>query len=235
MSEISRIKVSTPEYDEILPSTKEAIKIKPFRVADEKTLLIASESKDPKQMVNAMKKIVGNSIVDEVDDSKFAPFDYEYLFLKIRAKSVGEISKLKIACSECETRNDVDFDLESVQVHEEEDFNNIIEINDRLSFKMKFLKIEDVMAMDPEAKQSEMFNIIADAVDVIVYEDDAITVGKAERKETQELIESLPSRDFEKFVNYFTLMPHTRGVANFTCSNCGHVNDHVIRGMQNFF
>ena len=65
MSEISRIKISTPEYDEILPSTKEAIKIKPFRVADEKTLLIASESKNPKQMVSAMKKIVGNSVVDE--------------------------------------------------------------------------------------------------------------------------------------------------------------------------
>ena len=100
---------------------------------------------------------------------------------------------------------------------------------------MKYLNLEDVMALNPDAKQSEMFNVIADAVDVIVYEEETINVGKAERKEAQELIESLTSRDFEKFVEYFQLMPHVRGIANFTCSNCGHVNDHEIRGMQNFF
>ena len=156
MSEISRIKISTPEYDEILPSTQEAIKIKPFRVADEKTLLIASESKNNKQMVNAMKKIVSNSVVDDIDVEKFAPHDFEYLFLKIRAKSVGEVSKLKIPCSHCETKNEVDFDLESVEVHQDENFSNILTINDRLSFQMKYLNLEDVMAMDPDIKQSEM-------------------------------------------------------------------------------
>lgn len=235
MSEISRIKISTPEYDEILPSTKEAIKIKPFRVADEKTLLIASESKNPKQMVSAMKKIVGNSVVDELDVDKFAPHDFEYLFLKIRAKSVGEVSKLQVPCSKCEAKNNIDFDLETVEVFEDENFSNILKINDRLSFKMKFMNLDDVIGMDPDAKSSEMFNVIADAVDVIVYEDDAITVGKSEKKEAQELIESLPSKDFEQFVNYFTNMPHVRGITNFKCSSCGHENDHVIRGMQNFF
>ena len=235
MSEISRIKITTPEYDEILPSTQEAIKIKPFRVADENTLLIASESKNNKQMVNAMKKIVSNSVVDDIDVEKFAPHDFEYLFLKIRAKSVGEVSKLKIPCSHCETKNEVDFDLESVEVHQDEKFSNILTINDRLSFQMKYLNLEDVMAMDPDIKQSEMFNVIAQAIDVIVYEDETINVGKAERKEAQDLIESLTSKDFEKFVKYFELMPHVRGIANFTCSNCGQVNDHEIRGMQNFF
>lgn len=235
MSEISRIKISTPEYDEILPSTKEAIKIKPFRVADEKTLLIASESKDPKQMVNAMKKIVGNSVVEDKDIEKFAPHDFEYLFLKIRAKSVGEISKLKVACKECETKNDVEFDLESVSIKEDENFSSILKINDRLHFKMKYLSLDDVVGMNPDAKSSEMFSIIADAVDVIVYEDETINVGKAEKKDALDLIESLPSKDFEQFVNYFSNMPHVIGVANFKCSNCGAENAHEIRGLQNFF
>jgi len=235
MSELSRIKISTPEYDEILPSTQEAIKIRPFRVADEKTLLIASESKDTKQMANAMKKIVGNCVLNDIDVNNLATHDFEYLFIKIRAKSVGEVSKLKLACQHCQTDNTVDFDLEGVKIREEEGFSNILKINDTLAFQMKNIGLDDVLKVGPNSNTSEMFSLIGDAVDVIVHEDETFTIGKAEKKDVMDIIESLPSSDFVKFIDYFGSLPHVYGEVNFTCSSCGKENEQELKGIQNFF
>ena len=91
-------KLNTPTYELEVPSTDEKIKYRPFLVKEEKILLMAMESKDNAQIINAVKDIVSSCTFEKLNVATMPMFDMEYIFLNIRAKSVGEISKLKILC-----------------------------------------------------------------------------------------------------------------------------------------
>ena len=56
----------------------------------------------------------------------------EYLFLQIRAKSVGEIAKVKLLCPDDNTTYaDVEIDLTKVEVQVDEDNTNKIVIDEK--------------------------------------------------------------------------------------------------------
>ena len=149
MGELSNIKFTTPEYDEIIPSTGETVKVKPFKVGDEKTLMIAAESKDQKQIINALRNVVNKCIVEDVN---LAYFDYEYLFLKLRAKSVGEVSTIMATCdnTECGHKNKIDLDLESVKISEVEDIDTVIKLTDDDAIKMKDMPIDESWTIEED-------------------------------------------------------------------------------------
>ena len=136
MSQLKNIKINTPTYREIIPSNKTEVKITPFKVGDEKVLLLASESKDVAQMVDGLKSVISNC-VDGIGVNELASFDVEYLFLKIRAVSVGETADIMMTCPECETANEVKIDLTKVELRGLEEFKTNIKITDDLMFKMK--------------------------------------------------------------------------------------------------
>ena len=91
-------KLNTPTYELEVPSTDEKIKYRPFLVKEEKILLMAMESKDNAQIINAVKDIVSSCTFEKLNVATMPMFDMEFIFLNIRAKSVGEVSKLKILC-----------------------------------------------------------------------------------------------------------------------------------------
>jgi hypothetical protein len=91
-------KLNTPTYELEVPSTDEKIKYRPFLVKEEKILLMAMESKDNAQIINAVKDIVSSCTFEKLNVATMPMFDMEYIFLNIRAKSVGEVSKIKILC-----------------------------------------------------------------------------------------------------------------------------------------
>ena len=94
-------KLETPTYSAVLPSTGEQVEYRPFLVKEEKILMIAQESNDNSAMMKALKNIIKACTFNKVNPSKCTTYDIEYLFLKLRAVSVGETAELQFKCEEC--------------------------------------------------------------------------------------------------------------------------------------
>jgi hypothetical protein len=232
MSQLKSIKVNRPEYVEVIPSNKREVKISPFRVADEKNLMVAANSENSADLANAIENVVENCITGvEVDE--LAPFDIEYLFLKLRSVSVGESTDLGLKCSECKETTEVNVDLKEIKIKESPDHNPIIKINKELGFEMKYMTLKESLSFD--GTDEEIFAMVASSVKTVFWGDETITVDSTNRKDLEEIISELTSGDFEKITNFFDTMPKLSETIDFACSKCGHQNEITVEGMQSFF
>ena len=125
-------KVTTPTYELLLPSTDKRLKFRPFLVKEEKILLIAMENNKEEEIFSAIKQIIKNCLFESVDVDQLPIFDLEYIFLQIRAKSVGEISKFRILCpDDKKTYANVEIDLTKIDVQVDDKHTNKVMIDDK--------------------------------------------------------------------------------------------------------
>ena len=233
MGQLSGIKISTPTFNEVVPSTKQKVKLTPFRVGDEKVLLMASQSKDTKQMLNALKTVIENC-VSGVDVEKLAPFDLEYLFLKLRAVSVGETSEIGVACKECNTSNKIVIDLTKVSVKENKNHTNIIKIDKDLIFEMKYPDT-NALSEDDLADVEKIFDLIASSVTKVFHGENVYEVSEVDKEDLKDILNSLSTKQFEMVQDFFTTMPKLAKDIIFTCSHCKTENKSTIEGLSSFF
>ena len=233
MGALSSIKLTTPTYEDKIPSTKAKVKIRPFRVGDEKTLLVASQSEDLRQMSNALKSIVKNC-VEPVDINELTSYDIEYLFLKIRSKSVGETSNIGILCSVCDVANEIKVDLESVTVDIPKDHSHFVKIEETIAFGMKDPDIDEILNNDLENPES-FGKIIVSAVKTVYHGEEVIEITDNDKEELEELIDNMTSEQFQKIRDYFETMPRLRKKIEFECGSCGHFNEQILEGLSSFF
>lgn len=232
MGKLSGIKITTPTYTEKLPSNGKKINFTPFRVGDEKTLLIASQSKNPIEMLNALKSIVDNCVDYPVADME--PYDIEYMFLKLRAKSVGETSEIGVACNECKTYNKITVDLEAVVVEKPEKHTNMIKISDSLAFEMKQADAEveaGINRNDPE----DLIRLVCLSIKRVYSGEDVLDIEPTDYEELKEIVESLTTPQFEKIQEFFRTIPKLSKKIEFECGSCGHQNKQVLEGLSSFF
>ena len=132
-------KLEVPIYELTVPSTDEKIKYRPFLIKEEKILLIAMESGANEDVIQAVKQIVSECTFNTLKLGNMPMFDVEYIFLQIRSKSVGEVSKLKILCrDDGETYANVEVDLTEIEVQVNDDHTNKIELTDEMGVIMKY-------------------------------------------------------------------------------------------------
>lgn len=232
MSGLKNVKLATPTYDAIVPSTGETVKIHPFKVGDEKILLIASESKDPIQMVDSLKQIIGNC-VDGVNVNDLASFDLEYLFVKLRSISVGETTEVQIACNNCEEKNKVEVDLSVVEVEKNEDHTDTVKISSELVFKMKYPELKDLATVTDNVES--LLDLITNSVKTVFYGEEAIDIGPAEKEDLKNIVEQLTSSQFKLVQDFFATAPKLRHSIDFTCEHCQHPNKQRLEGLASFF
>ena len=232
-------KLNTPTYELEVPSTDEKIKYRPFLVKEEKILLMAMESKDNAQIINAVKDIVKSCTFDKVDVSTMPMFDMEYIFLNIRAKSVGEVSNLKILCpDDKKTYANVELDLTKVEVQVGDDHTNKIELTDDMGLIMTYPTIDSFLDSGIETiTANNMLDIIGSCV-LQIYEKNGEKVyqGKDQtKKELTEFIEQMNSGQFRKVQSFFDTMPkltHTVKVKNPKTKKTSEVK---LTGLNDFF
>ena len=156
-------KLEVPSYTAVLPSTGQTIKYRPFLVKEEKTLLLALESDDQKQIQDAVVTLLSNCITSRLNIKRLAMFDLEYLFLKIRAKSVSESLEMKVTCTDDnETQVDVEINLEEVEVNIPKEHTDIIELTDDVSVKMKYPSLDQFIKNnfgEAETSPEEVFEM----------------------------------------------------------------------------
>jgi len=232
-------KLNTPTYELEVPSTDEKIKYRPFLVKEEKILLMAMESKDNAQIINAVKDIVSSCTFEKLNVATMPMFDMEYIFLNIRAKSVGEISKLKVLCpDDKKTYASVELDLTKVEVQVGDDHTNKIELTDDMGMIMTYPTIDSFLESGIETvNANNMLDIIGNCV-LQIYEQKGEKVYQAKdqtKKELTEFIESMNSGQFKKLQSFFDTMPkltHTIQVKN---PKTKKTSDVKLTGLNDFF
>ena len=232
-------RLNTPTYELEVPSTDEKIKYRPFLVKEEKILLMAMESKENAQIINAVKDIVSSCTFEKLNVATMPMFDMEYIFLQIRAKSVGEVSKLKILCpDDKKTYASVELDLTKVEVQVGDDHSNKIELTDDMGIIMTYPTIDSFLESGIETvNASNMLDVVGSCV-LQIYEEKGEKVYHAKdqtKKELTEFIESMNSGQFKKLQSFFDTMPkltHTIQVKN---PKTKKTSDVKLTGLNDFF
>lgn len=228
-----------PKYELVIPSTKQTIRFRPYLVKEEKILLMAQESGDERQMMNAMMDTLLACIEDDINPKKLTTFDIEYMFLKLRAKSVGETSELHLRCEneECNHSNEYTINVDKIEVDESKlPESNIIDISPGIQIEMKWPNFVETMdsAMKDKTMAGLMFTTIRTCINAILTEEERIETKDVSVKEVDEFIESMTRDQLQMIQSYIEGMPTLREEIEFTCENCGHENKITVEGMNSF-
>jgi hypothetical protein len=205
--------VETQTYELTLPSADIKVKYRPFLVREEKILLQAMESQKQNEIVEALKQIVSVCTFNSLNVEDLPTFDLEYIFLNIRAKSVGEIAKLKVLCpDDKETYADVEIDLTKINVQVDDKHNNniVVDENKKIGLIMKYptLGVVDTETkFDAKMSSKVLFDIIAKSIYQIYEGDKVHTASDYKKDELLTFIESLDSKTFLKIQEFYDTMP----------------------------
>ena len=236
MGTLSGVIAATPTHELTLPSNGKKIEYRPFLVKEEKILLIASESKNEQEMYRAMRDVVGACTFGKIDMTESPMMDIEYLFLKIRSKSVGETAKPTIKCSKCEKVNEVVVDLASLEPTKTPEHSNKIEISKDVILEMRyprFLDIEKMQGMETETLR--MFKMMASCIDKIYTPKGTFVTKDLEEGEVLDFLENFTQTQFKKVSDFFETMPQLKKEVQYACSKCGNNEVITLRGAQDFF
>ena len=235
-------KLNVPVYEAILPSTEKVIKYRPFLVKEEKILLTALEADDTKALSGAVKQIVNNCVQGELDVDKLPTFDIEYLFLRLRAKSVGEKVTVGLkpwGCPNnegklCENTTEIEINLEEVKVDKKKAPSPKIMLDDKIGIKMKYPNIDTINLTGTTSEAAGM-DVIKGCVDMIFTEEDTHERDSFTDEELDEFIDSLNSQQFKLVKDFFDNMPILKHTVKYKCNTCGEKKETILQGLNSFF
>ena len=235
--------IETPTYELKLPSSNKKIKYRPFLVKEEKFLIIALESQDQNDITNAVTDVLKKCILTKgIDVDSLPTFDIEYLFLNIRAKSIGEDIKLTVTCpDDKETKLSVTVYVDEIKVIKPKGHTTDIVLDDNMTLRMKYPSltqfIENNFSIDDASESivNKTFKVVADCMDTVYTEEDAWEAKDYTPSERLEFIEQLNSKQYKKVEKFFETMPklsHTIEVVNPNTKKKGSV---ILEGLADFF
>lgn len=234
-------RIATPTYELEIPSLKKTIKFRPFLVKEEKILIIAMESQDNKQIGNAVKEVISNCILSKgikVDD--LSTFDIEYLFLNIRGKSVGESVDILITCpDDNETQVPVSIDLDDIKVQVDSKHSRDIKLDDNLTMRMKYPSLNEFIKNNFNAENNvtvdDSFELICSCIEQVYSEEESWAASDFSKKELNEFLEQLSSKQFKEIEKFFDTMPKLSHVIKVRNPNTKVESEVVLEGLSAFF
>ena len=235
--------IATPTYELILPSTGKKLKYRPFLVKEEKLLILALESKSQVEITNSVKDVLKKCVITrgvKIDD--LPTFDIEYLFLNIRAKSIGEDINLVVTCpDDRETEVNVTVYVDEIEVVKSKDHTPDIKLDGDMTLRMKYPSlsqfIENNFDTDDETKTTvdKTFQLIADCMDTVYTKEEAWESKDYSPDERLEFIEQLNSKQFKEVERFFATMPKLSHTIEVTNPNTKKKNSIVLEGLADFF
>ena len=227
-------KLNAPTHTLVLPSTGEEVKFRPFLVKEQKLLLMAQQNEDMKEVADAMIKIISNCT--GLNSSNLPTFDVEYMFLKIRGKSVGDIVELNLICPDDEvTTVPTKLDLNEVDVQISEDHTNEIKLNDDIKIFMNYPTmteaLQNVTATDDVGG---VFKMLQACIKEIHSGDEVFHKIDMKTEEITEFVESLNTEQFNSILAFFETMPKLRHVVEVTNPKTGVTSEVLLEGMESF-
>jgi hypothetical protein len=235
-------KLDVPTFEMIIPSTEQKITYRPFLVKEEKLLLMALEGKDQKEMAKALRQIINNCCLDDINVNELAPFDLEYFFLLLRAKSLGETIDLSYKCqntkgkTDCNNTINYTIDIQDIQITKSPEHTNKISLTDDIGIMMKYPEIETMVDQNLDAEKIEdILSLIISCMESIYDKTSVYKMKDTDKSETIAFLEGLTQNQFVKIRNFFETMPKVRYEDTLTCNKCKKDNKVEIEGLQSFF
>ena len=218
--------LETPQFETSLPSDNKKVIYRPFTVKEQKNLMIAQTGGNEKEAIKALAQCLNMCVIGEnIAIEKRPIIDFEWLFLQVRGKSVGEVAELSSSCIECGAIFDFEFDLKNVTVPKLP--NNKIKVNNDLVIGFDYVSLNDII------KSNEQNDIVSECARTIFYKNETYT--EFTKEEFLKFIEPLTLAEYEPIDNYFKIQPGLRLKTKQKCFKCGHTNDVAMEGVFNFF
>jgi hypothetical protein len=228
----------SPQYELVIPSTGTTVNYRPFLVKEQKVLLIAYESQDQKQIITSILNCISGCTDNKIDVSKLSTFDTDYIFTKIRSKSVGENINVNAKCKTCEEKTEVKINLDNIEL-----MGNIkpstVNITDEITLKMRYPSYNDFVTNEKIMKNSvtteTIFEMLICCIESVMTEEENIVLKDEPREEVERFINSLTNAQFQKLQEFVDEIPKITLDVDFVCASCNNNNKTKLEGLQDFF
>ena len=225
-------KLNTPTYELVLPSTEETIKYRPFLVKEQKLLLLAQESENKKEMLDAISQIIENCTFGKINSKESYVFDVEYVFLQIRRKSIGDKITLNVLCEDDgTTRVPTEIDLSDIKVEVGENHTNKIQLTDDIQLIMSYPKIYTIDSINSD----NSYDIVVKCVQQIIEGDKIHEKVDMNDKDLVDFIESMSTDNLNDVLKFFDTMPKIKHQINVINPNTNVENTINMEGIESFF
>ena len=235
--------IETPTYELKLHSSNKKIKYRPFLVKEEKILILALESKNESEITNAVKDVLKKCILTKgVDVDKLPTFDIEYIFLNIRAKSIGEDIKMTVTCpDDGKTKVPVTIYVDEIKVTKPKGHTRDIVLDDKMTLRMKYPSLSQFISNnfdtedEAEALVDKTFNVVADCMDTVFTEEDAWDARDYTPDERIDFVNQLNSKQYKAVEKFFATMPKLSHKIEVINPNTKEKSSIVLEGLADFF
>ena len=240
-------KIDVPIYEVELPSNGNKIRFRPFTVKEEKLFLMASQSEDLDAIFKTIIQVLNNCILDDIDIEKTALFDIEYIFLNLRARSVGEVVELTYKCNNevdagegqtktCNNVVNIDVNILEIEPSINPSKDKKIQLTDKLGIAMKYPTLAVLeLNKNKEDELDIIIQMIIDCIDYIYDEENIYYAKDSTKEELMEFLDSLQSKELDKVKDFFEDLPKLEKDLDFKCNKCGHEETIKLEGIHNFF
>lgn len=225
--------IDVPTYELTIPSTKKVIKVRPFTVREEKLLLIALESKDAEEIIKTVKQIITNCIIEgSVDISKAPFFDIDYMFIFLRAKSIGNTVEVKMTCNNivdgdmCGNSFSADMDISKCDIVGD-DVNDDIKLDGGKGVKMKYPNYSQMKHIELGNEVDAKINTVINSIDYIYDKEQMYSSKDYSKAELRHFVESMTEEKFRKLEAFVDNFPTFAVVLEKQCNKCGF--EHKVR------
>jgi len=229
-------KLETPVYTLTIPSTDEEVKYRPFLMKEQKRMMMAQESENDTEIIDAINQLIIDCTFNKVNPKKIAMFDAEYVFLKIRSKSVGSKVELNITCPDDKiTTVPYTIDLEEINVAMMEEHTNEIQLTDDIKIVFKYPLLDTFTKYNKESNSSKMlFSLTAECIEEVHFKEEVTNKVDMTKKDLDEFIESLSTEQFMVLVKFFETMPRLRHKIEVTNPKTKVTSEVMLEGIQSF-
>ena len=228
-------KLEHPTFELTIPSTKDSVRYRPFLVKEEKILLIAQQSGEPNEFIQAILQVLQNCMMD-YDVRKLTNFDTEYAFLKLRANSISESVKINVLDDETEDYVEIEVDLNEVECPDVEQ-SNLIKLNDEVSIEMRYPRYTDLLKIDVDDNIETSLELISACIDKIYNGEEVLALSDFSMDEQTDFINSFPADSFNELQTFFTEMPKVTMKVKYKIKIDGKqkTKTKILEGINDFF
>lgn len=227
-------KLEIPNYETVLPSTGKKIKFRPFLVKEHKILLTVVDA-SAEEIARVVTELVDVCTFNALNINKLSHFDIEYLFLKIRSKSIGEVVKLIKACDNCSHKFEFDFNIDNIRLDKEVPKELKIQVSSNLGVVMRYPTFNEILSVYDNFTPNNIMDMICSCIDAVYDSEDFYGKDSFTTEEITEFVNNLTKEQFEVLEKFFVGMPRLIHEQHVECPSCSTDNKIVLEGLQNFF
>lgn len=229
MKLLETLKSSLPKYSTIQPSTRKKITYRPFTVKHEKVLLMANQTGNFDDFLLTLCDVIDECFGLTNSSKKLPIFDIEYFFIRLRAKSIGEIVEPRFICPITKESISIILNLDEIEPSFNKEHKHIIELSDKIAVTMKYPTVDYIIK-----NTGDYYDMIIDLIEKIETKDELIEANSTSRTTIEEFVNLLTQQQFKKLVDFFKTMPKIQKEINYQTSD-GIERKIIFKGLRDFF